>query len=73
MLNKEDNPADMIKPRLVAADADCSKVQVLTGVRGPDGTEAPFTFADMPLLEDAIKRCAPALMIIDPLQAYSGS
>lgn len=77
MLNAEDGLADTIKPRLVAAGADCSKVVALqaVAVRDEDGREVEtgFTLADVAALESAIVAAGDCkLVCIDPVSAYMG-
>ena len=62
----EDGLGDTIKPRLLAAGADCSRVLVI------DDQEQPLTMVDA-RLEEAIRRAAAKLIVLDPLQAYLGS
>ena len=61
----EDGLADTIKPRLVAAGADCSKVMVI------DESEKELTMCDE-RLEQAILQTGAKLVVLDPLQAYLG-
>jgi hypothetical protein len=73
LLSCEDSLSQTIKPRLVKAGADCSKVIVVTGwKRTPDGEDEPFTFAQLPLLAGSLEKHHPRLVIIDPIQAYLG-
>lgn len=62
----EDGLADTIKPRLIAANADCSKVLVI------DETEQCVSMTDG-RLEAAIQQANAKLMILDPIQAYLGA
>ena len=59
----EDNIADTVKPRLIAAGADCNKVSYIVD------DNAPLTFED-PRLERIINETEARLLILDPLQAY---
>lgn len=63
----EDDPADTLTPRLMAAGADLERVHFVGDVRR--GQEArPFDPAtDVPLLAQALERVRPALLIVDPL------
>jgi putative DNA primase/helicase len=65
----EDDPADTIIPRLIAAAADLSRVHIITGGKAPDGSPLPFDPAsDVPRLREEINRIGgAALMIIDPI------
>jgi hypothetical protein len=72
LLSTEDGLADTLKPRLVAAGADCLKVHVFTGWRDQQDAWHAFTLQDLPVLEDAIQDYQPRLVVIDPIQAYLG-
>lgn len=61
----EDGLSDTIKPRLVEAGADCTKVAVI------DESYQPLSLSDG-RLEKAIKQINAKLLILDPLQAYLG-
>jgi putative DNA primase/helicase len=65
----EDDPADTIIPRLIAATADLGRVHIITGGKAADGTSLPFDPAtDVPRLREEINRIGgAALMIIDPI------
>ena len=62
----EDGLADTIKPRLVAAGADCSRVLVI------DDTEKALTLEDE-RLETAIRQTGARLVVLDPIQGYLGA
>ena len=62
----EDGLADTIKPRLESAGADCTRVLVI------DEGKRELTLCDA-RLEEAIRRTAAKLIVLDPLQAYLGS
>ena len=74
----EDDPADTIRPRLDAANADGSRVHVLEGMRVtlPDNstTERPFQLeTGIDALEDALAHIRGVrLIVIDPISAYLG-
>lgn len=59
----EDSPADTIKPRLVSAGADCSKIAFIK-----DGGTI-LTLEDS-RIKHTIQRLKARLLIIDPIQAY---
>lgn len=63
--NAEDGVADTVRPRLDAQDADCTHI-----MRIPENRE-PLSILD-PRLTGLISRSRPALVILDPLQAYLG-
>jgi len=56
----EDSPKDTIKPRLIACNADCSKISFIESNKG----------LDLKVVENVIKRTKAKLMVIDPLQAF---
>lgn len=62
----EDGLADTIKPRLTAADANCSRI--CTIVEGSDALH----FCDS-RLEETISSTGAKLLIMDPIQAYLGA
>ena len=62
----EDGLGDTIKPRLVAAGADCSRVLVI------DDSEKALTMSD-DRLEEAIIATGAKLVVLDPVQAYLGA
>ncbi len=66
MLSAEDGLADTIKPRLVAAGADCTRVFAPTD---------KLTFDEKGLLwfSEMIADYQPLLVVIDPLFAYTGA
>ena len=61
----EDGLADTIKPRLVAANADCKRIFVI------DESKKGLSLLDS-RIEEAMEKIRPRLFIIDPLQAYLG-
>ena len=62
----EDGLADTIKPRLLAANADCSKVLVI------DDKDMPLTMRDE-RLEQAIIETNAKLVVLDPIQGFLGA
>lgn len=62
----EDGLSDTIKPRLLAANADTSRVIAI------DETDAELSMTDT-RLEEAIQMTGARLVILDPLQAYLGA
>ena len=62
----EDGLADTIKPRLLAANADCSKVLVI------DDKDTPLTMRDV-RLEQAIIETNAKLVVLDPIQGFLGA
>lgn len=62
----EDGLADTIKPRLVAAGADCARVMVI------DDSDRVLTLDD-DRLEQAIEQTGARLVVLDPIQGYIGA
>jgi putative DNA primase/helicase len=77
-LSAEDDPADTIRPRLDAADADLSHVHMLEAVRVrlEDGalTEKSFNLeTDVAKFEQTLRKYPDMrLIVIDPISAYLG-
>ena len=59
----EDNLADTVKPRLLAAGADCSRIAYIVD------EDSPLTLEDS-RIEKVIQETKARLFILDPLQAY---
>ena len=57
---------DTIKPRLLAAGADCSRVLVI------DDREQPLTMLDV-RLEEAIMQTKARMVVLDPIQGFLGT
>lgn len=62
----EDGLGDTIKPRLLAAGADCSRVLVI------DDRDQPLTMLDV-RLEEAIMKTKARMVVLDPIQGFLGS
>ena len=62
----EDGLGDTIKPRLLAAGADCSRVLVI------DDREQPLTMLDI-RLDEAIVQTKARLVVLDPIQGFLGA
>ena len=76
----EDDAADTIKPRLLAAGADVTRVHVLDGTTDARGRRRPWLMEDGADALDALcgrieAEGAPSvrLVVIDPITAYVGS
>jgi archaellum biogenesis ATPase FlaH len=79
LLSAEDDPADTIRPRLDAAGADVSRVNLIQAVEwfdGDAGQRVTRSFSlerDAAALEEAIDQTPDCrLVIIDPISAYLG-
>jgi putative DNA primase/helicase len=76
ILSAEDDAADTIVPRLLAAGADLGRLEIVTAVRSEDGSgrRAFDLLTDLELLERKVAEIGGAKMIlIDPVSAYMGS
>lgn len=78
ILSAEDDAADTLKPRLLAAGADVRRVHVLDAVRceSRDGelVERGFTLADTAELAVTLAAIGDvALLVVDPISAYLGA
>lgn len=62
----EDGLGDTIKPRLLAAGADCSRVLVI------DDREQPLTMVDV-RLEEAIMQTKARMVVLNPIQGFLGT
>lgn len=77
LCSAEDDPADTIAPRLIAHNADLSRVHLLTGVlyAREDGTEAErvFVLGDLDPLRQALEKLDDCrLIVVDPIGSYLG-
>jgi putative DNA primase/helicase len=74
MWSGEDDPKDVLIPRLLAMGADTSRVHIVSGITGPGG-RAPYDPArDTSLLAEALRDVPDVrLLIVDPIvSAVSG-
>jgi hypothetical protein len=73
LISCEDDFADTIVPRLLAAGADLSRVRRVDGVRTAEGRPIPFNLAHYErLAEELADRPGVRLVVIDPAGAYVG-
>jgi putative DNA primase/helicase len=75
ILSAEDGLADTVKPRLVAAGADLSRVHLLPFVKLASGGSRTFSLqADLEKLGEKIRAIGDvSLLVIDPVTAYMGT
>ena len=69
----EDGLGDTMRPRLEAMGADLLRIVMLDGIRIENGEVTSFTLADIPVLDEALAKVKPRLLVIDPIQAYLGA
>jgi len=72
MLTAEDNIEDTLVPRLKAAGADLTMVEVLRTIRRDDRDGCFLLSQDLEILEQAINDLGAGLVTIDPITAYMG-
>ena len=77
LITQEDDPHDVIRPRLDAHHADTSRIHLLKGTRyvseAGKPTERMFTLADIEVLERTIGSIDDCkLVVIDPIGDYLG-
>jgi putative DNA primase/helicase len=64
----EDDPADVLVPRLLAMGADVSRIHIVSGITGPEGKRAFDPARDVDLLADAMRQIPDVhLLIVDPI------
>jgi hypothetical protein len=69
IFSTEDDPADTIKPRLIAAGADVARCSIITGTVDENGQRQPFDPSrDMDSLREAVAVLGGvSLLIVDPV------
>jgi putative DNA primase/helicase len=74
LFTAEDDVADTVIPRLVAAGADLERVHIIEMAKNADGSERMFSLAtDLPALKAKIEEIGDViLVIIDPVSSYLG-
>jgi hypothetical protein len=77
ILSSEDDPADTLRPRLDALEADVSRIHFMKGERQADGKLKPITLTKIDTFTNALiqirrngQECK--LIIIDPLNGFMG-
>ncbi len=73
LLSAEDSAQNTIVPRLMAANANLNRIEIIQGTRA-EGRRKTFNLAaDVDLLEQAANRLTNVkLIVVDPLSAYFG-
>jgi hypothetical protein len=73
LASAEDDTADTVVPRLLAAGADLSRVHEVQGLRDKDGRLLPFSLADCDVLARELeRRPGVKLVVIDPVGVFAG-
>jgi hypothetical protein len=72
LLTSEDDPADVLVPRLEVNGGDASRVYLLQGWAQPDGAQGIVTMQALDLLRQALEQYRPALLVFDPFQSFFG-
>jgi hypothetical protein len=71
VVGSEDSIEQVLKPRMVAAGADVSKVLCITLIEDDDGARRlPSLPEDVPMLEAAIRHMQAVLIVFDPVMPY---
>jgi hypothetical protein len=67
----EDGLADTVKPRLMAAGADCNRVAIMEGARFNGEEMRPITLpTDLAALRQAVELTGASIVVLDPLSAF---
>jgi RecA-family ATPase len=76
-LSAEDGLTDTLRPRLDKAGTDLNRIYALTGTEEIDETgklkSGNVSLKDLDVIEAALQQIKPALVVVDPLQAYLGA
>ncbi|MDR0476089.1 MAG: AAA family ATPase [Treponema sp.] len=77
ILTSEDDPADTIRPRLDALEADVKRIHILQGERLADGNVKSMDMKKVGTLKDAIYQIEAKghnflLLVIDPVDSFLG-
>lgn len=71
-MSAEDGIADTLVPRLLKMEVDMARIFAVQGT-WTDDEEGTFSFDDIELLDSFMADKKPALVVIDPLQAFLGA
>ncbi len=75
LISAEDDVADTIVPRLKAAGANLSKIEVVDAIRRPDESPVEDIIRldeDINTIQREVEKCSARLLVIDPITAYVG-
>jgi hypothetical protein len=72
-LTAEDGLGDTLRPRLDGTGADLNRIFVLDGRRDVEGRVVPVTLEDLDVLESAVSKVRPELVVVDPIQGFLGA
>jgi archaellum biogenesis ATPase FlaH len=73
LMTAEDGLGDTVKPRLEDMEADLTRVTALRAMMDKDGHEQFVTLRDLDVIEKVITAEKPALVIVDPIIAYTST
>lgn len=74
IMSAEDDAAQTIEPRLMAAGANLGRIHIVSGLTDIDGSLMPPAVpSDLAVLQGLIREVGAALVIIDPFVAYLDS
>lgn len=77
MLIGEDGTADTIKPRFRKSGGTMERLSLLEGVvttkEGEEDVYSSITLDKIPLLEKALEKTRPSLVVVDPFQCFLGA
>lgn len=68
----EDDPADTIVPRLIAAGADLNRVSIVQMTKTKKGERVFDVTQDLPKLEALADELHPTLIVVDPIVSHVG-
>ena len=73
MINAEDDPADTIRPRLEALEANLNQIQIFDGIEDQEQTTSFKLDEHLDVLQQILEEAGDViLLIIDPITAYLG-
>jgi hypothetical protein len=72
LLTYEDDPASTILPRVSIHGGNPALVHLLQGKKNSQSELQPLTMQDILMLEEALARFNPALLVFDPIQSFLG-